>query len=216
MKFQISNILKQNKYYDFLVWLIDQYRKSRSCSYKPEEFRYLGEGVFIGDDVHINRPERVILKDYVTIANGVVINSKGGLYIGKYSGIGLKSVIWTSEHHYRGAKSIPFDCGADLKPVIIRDFVWMGSHVKITPGTEIGEGAIIGLGAVVIKDVPPLAVVLGNPASIVGYRDKKHFERCKERGAFQCARIGEYQEKMFKMYKRRFNSEIEELGLADL
>ena len=100
--------------------------------------------------------------------------------------------------------------------MIIRDFVWIGSNVKIIPGREIGEGAIVGMGAVVVKDVPPLAIIMGNPAEIVAYRDKKHFMQCKANGAFQSARVGEYHEKMFPMCKRRFKPEIEELGLTDL
>ncbi len=203
------------EWYGFVSWLHGQYLLSRKRCYAPEEFKYFGKGVSIGTYVRINIPERVILKDYSTIGHGAIINSKGGLYVGRYTGIGFNCVIWTSEHHYRGASAIPFDNGADLKPVVIRDFVWIGSNVKITPGTEIGEGAIIGMGAVIFKDVPPLAIVLGNPAEIVGYRSKEHFERCKAEGAFQSPVVGTYDERLFPMYRRRFMKELRELGLTD-
>lgn len=48
--------------------------------------------------------------------------------------------------------------------------VWIGSEAIILPGVTIGTGAIIGAGAVVAKDVPPYAVVVGNPGQVVKYR----------------------------------------------
>jgi acetyltransferase-like isoleucine patch superfamily enzyme len=49
--------------------------------------------------------------------------------------------------------------------------VWIGHNAFIMPGvTEIGNGAVIGAGAVVTKDVPPYAVVVGNPGKIIKYR----------------------------------------------
>ena len=48
--------------------------------------------------------------------------------------------------------------------------VWIGSHVKILDGVSIGHGAVIGLGSIVTKDIPPYAVVAGIPAKILRYR----------------------------------------------
>jgi maltose O-acetyltransferase len=52
------------------------------------------------------------------------------------------------------------------RPVIIGDDVWIGGHVMILPGVTIGNHATIGAGSVVRSDVPPRAVVAGNPAQI--------------------------------------------------
>ncbi len=49
----------------------------------------------------------------------------------------------------------------------------LGANCVILPGLVIGEGALIGAGSVVTKDVPELAIVSGNPACIIGYRSKK-------------------------------------------
>lgn len=54
--------------------------------------------------------------------------------------------------------------------VTIEDDVWIGDRVLIVPGVTVGYGAILGLGAVVTKDVPPLAVVGGNPARVLKFR----------------------------------------------
>lgn len=48
--------------------------------------------------------------------------------------------------------------------------VWIGSHVLIKGGVRIGDGACIGAGAVVVKDIPPYAIVGGVPAKILKYR----------------------------------------------
>ena len=44
---------------------------------------------------------------------------------------------------------------------------WIGFGAMISPGVTIGEGAVIAMGSVVVKDVPPLAVVGGNPAKVI-------------------------------------------------
>ena len=58
----------------------------------------------------------------------------------------------------------------DNSPCIIGNDVWIGANVIIMPKVRIGNGAILGAGTVVTKDVPDYAVVVGNPARIVKYR----------------------------------------------
>ena len=61
------------------------------------------------------------------------------------------------------------------KTIIIGDDVWIGGHVIILPGVNIGNGAIVGAGAVVTRDVPEYAVVGGNPAKVIRFRNgEKH------------------------------------------
>ncbi|MFW3346085.1 CatB-related O-acetyltransferase [Aliarcobacter butzleri] len=56
------------------------------------------------------------------------------------------------------------------KEVIIKNDVWIGANSVIMPGITIGNGAVVGAGAVVTKDVPDYAIVVGVPAIIVKYR----------------------------------------------
>jgi acetyltransferase-like isoleucine patch superfamily enzyme len=56
------------------------------------------------------------------------------------------------------------------KPVVIGHNVWIGTAAIILPGVRIGNGAVIGAGAVVTKDVPPYGIVGGNPARLIRFR----------------------------------------------
>lgn len=67
---------------------------------------------------------------------------------------------------------------------MIKEFVWCGNNVTIIPGITIGEGAIVAAGAVVAKDVPACAIVGGNPAKLIRYRDKDEFYRLKAKGKY--------------------------------
>lgn len=58
----------------------------------------------------------------------------------------------------------------DLEPIEIGNDVWIGDGVFVKNGIKIGDGAIIGARAVVTKDVPPYAIVVGSPAKIIKYR----------------------------------------------
>ncbi len=55
----------------------------------------------------------------------------------------------------------------DRRPVIIQSKAWIGFNVIILKGVTIGEGAIIGAGSVVTKDVSPYTIVAGNPAQFI-------------------------------------------------
>lgn len=63
------------------------------------------------------------------------------------------------------------------KEITIGHDVWIGANVIVLDGVNISTGAIIAAGAVVVKDVPPYAIVGGNPANIIKYRfSKKEIE----------------------------------------
>lgn len=56
-------------------------------------------------------------------------------------------------------------------PIIIEDEAWLGTGVVVLSGVRIGQGAVIGAGAVVTRDVPAWAIAVGNPARILKYRN---------------------------------------------
>ena len=62
---------------------------------------------------------------------------------------------------------------SNVKPVVIGDDVWLGRRAIILPGVCIGNGSIIGAGAVVTKDIPPFSVAVGVPAKVI--KDRKQY-----------------------------------------
>jgi acetyltransferase-like isoleucine patch superfamily enzyme len=55
-------------------------------------------------------------------------------------------------------------------PIIIGDEAWVGTHVTILHNVTIGNGAVVGAGSLVVKDVPENAIAVGVPAKVVGFR----------------------------------------------
>lgn len=114
-----------------------------------------GEGIRIGDNSGI----------------GVNCDVRGPLIIGNNVMMGPDVRIMTSNHN-TSRTDIPMVQQEQMAKqlVVVGDDVWIGTRVIILPGVKIGSGSIIGAGAVVTKDVPEYAVVVGVPAKIIKYR----------------------------------------------
>lgn len=93
-------------------------------------------------------------------------------------------MIITSNHNFDFGNAIPYDNTFILKKITIEDNVWLGNRVTIVGNVTIGEGAIVGAGSVVVKDIPPCAIVGGNPAKIIRYRDVSHYNNLKKIKSF--------------------------------
>ena len=105
--------------------------------------------------------------------SGVGINCEvyGPVKIGKNVMMGPEVVIYTSGHRHDRV-DIPMMLQGDdeVRPVTIGSDVWIGRRAIILPGVNIGDGCIIGAGAVITKDVPPYSIAAGVPAKVVKSR----------------------------------------------
>lgn len=92
------------------------------------------------------------------------IHANGKVRIGEKCSISKGCTIITGSHDLK-------DFGINIKKsVTLDDYSWLAFGVTVLPGVSIGRGAVVGAKAVVTKDVPPYAVVAGNPARIIKYR----------------------------------------------
>lgn len=116
--------------------------------------------------------------------NGMIVSGSGTVEFGDNFHSGDNCLIITSFHNYNSGKSIPYDSTYINKDVFIGDNVWFGANVIVLGGVNIGEGAIIQAGAVVVKSIPPLGIAGGNPAQVFKFRDSEHYHECKSKGLF--------------------------------
>ncbi len=107
--------------------------------------------------------------------SGLGINSRmfGPVTLGRHVMMGPDVIVLTFNHRC-DRLDIPMSCqgGTEPNPVVIGDDVWIGARVIILPGVTIGQGAVIGAGSVVSKNVDAFAVVAGNPARVIRYRNQ--------------------------------------------
>lgn len=209
----VKRYLRNNELYKMASYFRSQYRLHAAMRYSPEDFAVFEEGAVVENGVDIYHPNRIVLRFGSVIHRGSLINAAGGLHLGKCSGISYNCTIFTGDHRFLKAEAIPFDQRVLIKPVYIEDFVMIGTNVCIAPGVRVGEGAVIGMGSVLTKDVPPLAIVSGNPADVAGYRDSNHFQKLKQDKAFQCPVVESYDEKIPLMYQRKYKEFLEIIGL---
>lgn len=143
-----------------------------------------GINVYLCDNVRFSFPSRISIGSHVWIGPNSHFDGRGGLTIGTGSIIARETEILTGSHYFEGddLEEIPYDKRFTIKRVEIGENVWMGLRTVILPGVKVGEGAIIGACSVVTKDVPPLAIVGGNPARIIRYRDEQQYNLLKRQG----------------------------------
>lgn len=131
-------------------------------------FAHVRAGALIGDDCTIGKDayidEGAVIGDRCKIQNGVSI----------YRGVVLEDEVFVGPHAVFTNDLYPRAVGEwTLTPTQVHRGASIGANATILCGITIGAHAMIGAGAVVTKDVPPYAMVTGNPGQIVGYVDEQ-------------------------------------------
>ncbi len=132
---------------------------------------------------HLTRVSRNTFLGKNVNFNGLRIVGCGNVIIGDNFHSGRECLMITQNHNYEG-NAIPYDNTYQCKDIVIGENVWIGERVIILGGTEIGEGAIIQAGSVVIGKIPKYAIAGGHPAVVFKYRDSVHYEALKAAGKF--------------------------------
>ncbi len=163
-----------------------QHRSHGSGEFAPESFARLGSNVIfepgvlvfhpetieIGDNVYVGH--NVMLKGYYDsrftigddtwIGQGCFLHSAGGIRIGRAVGIGPMVKILTSTHRDDDRDRPVLFGDLTFAPVVVNDGCDLGIGTILLPGVTIGEGAIVGAGSVVTREIPPYEVWAGTPA----------------------------------------------------
>lgn len=137
----------------------------------------------LGKNVNVEKNAYFTPQLVVGNNSGIGINAEiyGPVKIGNDVLMAPDVVFYTSGHKY-DRLDIPIgkQGSTESKPIIVGNDCWIGRRVIIMPGVKIGDGSIIGAGAVVTKDVPPYAVVGGVPAKVIKYRKLNQSEIFKD------------------------------------
>jgi len=120
-----------------------------------------GENLTLYDPIFISGHECIDIGENVSINAFVHIWGQGGIHIGDRVMIASHTAITSLTHDY--TKNNMFKT-LIKKSIFIGDDVWIGAHSVIMPGVTIGNGAVIGAGALVTKDVEENTIVIGSPA----------------------------------------------------
>lgn len=161
---------------------IADYFRRKKCRKLLSKMKGAGRNICIGEDFNVSPISKIELGDNVWIGDHFYAKASADIKISSGTIISRNVEIWTANHNYDSddLSAVPYDRRMIAKPVTVGENVWIGTHVLILPGVTVGEGAVIGAGSVVTKDVPPCAVVGGNPAKVLKYRNRENYERLKK------------------------------------
>ncbi len=136
-----------------------------------------GESIEIGSDSHVSRYVsirtqygRVVVGSRVNIGAGSFLYGYGDIEIGDDCLLANQVEVVTGGHeHGRRDLAMRFQGRRPTRTVIGRD-CWLGTHAVVLGGVSLGEGSIVGAGAVVTGDIPPYSIAVGVPARVIGTR----------------------------------------------
>ena len=175
----------KNGYKVTRILFFKQYKKLKNCAPNPKGPSNLVQNGRLHEKINLYYPNLPhIGKNSYSAKDLMVCSDKTS--IGKFVSIGQHVVIGHGIHPLNYLSTSPFfyfnNLGWknkdqvehpefwDCSPVKIGNDVWIGDSVFIKNGITIGDGAIIGAKSIVTKDVPPYAIIAGNPATIIKYR----------------------------------------------
>ena len=120
----------------------------------------IGSNTFIGEGTKIRSAEKIIIGNNVLISHNCNIIDTDSHEIDHLERAeGFKKMIRQGHSKTKG--------NIKTEAIVIKDHAWLSYNVSILKGVTIGEGAIVGAGSVVTKDVSDYTIVAGNPAKLI-------------------------------------------------
>ena len=134
--------------------------RGKHLRFDPDGY-YTHRNIHLGDNVIIGRRATLMAAESrIVIGNKVMFGPEVMLIAGNHN----TSIPGRAMVDVRQKRP------EDDQDIVIEDDVWVGARATILKGVTVRRGAIIGAGAVVTREVPPYAIVAGNPAKIIRFR----------------------------------------------
>ncbi len=145
-------------------------------------FKSLGRNVRLQPDVHFSCEQNISISDNVYIGREAYFDAISEIKIDEGTMIGPRFTCVSGSHNYdsNDLSSIPYDNKIIDLPIVIHKNVWIGANVSVCPGTEIGEGAVIGMGTVVSGYIEPYSVVVSGKPKVIKNRNRVQYEELKK------------------------------------
>ena len=167
--------------FSFLCLIYKGFLKSQGRNYTQvgEILFHAGSQLEIGELNILSQNFDIEVKGNLSIGSRNYFNKKLKIVCFEKIVIGDDCIIADSvhfydhDHNYRDLKQLIRQQGYTTKPIKVGNNVWIGAKATILKGVTINDGTVIGAGSIVTKDVPANAIVAGNPARIVKYRDNE-------------------------------------------
>jgi len=127
-------------------------------------FKKVGKNIILSKGGTFIRPEEIVFGNNIFISRNFHISARN-LIFGNNIMIGPNLVIECDDHIYNKVGVAMFQTQKERKGSFIKleDDIWIGAGVTILKNVIIGEGAVIGAGSIVTKDIPPYTICAGIP-----------------------------------------------------
>lgn len=129
----------------------------------------IGKGSTIHTGARFYNPGNIEIGNDSIIGEGAVLDGRDTISIGDHVDIASDVMIYNAQHNVQSD-----DFHAEVSPVVIEDYVFIGPRAIILPGVKIKKGAVVGAGAVVTKNVEEFTIVGGVPAKVISERTNKN------------------------------------------
>lgn len=145
------------------------------------QFKHISKTARVQYSVTVANPDHLFMDENTNIDDGgIIMNTRANLIIKKNSGAAVGLLAITGNHMSVVGKNLKqitektkeeMDSNHEMdKDIIVEEDVWIAARVTLLSGAHLGRGCEVGSGSVVRGTIPPYAVVIGNPAKIVGFR----------------------------------------------
>jgi len=176
MRAKMKSLLKRIKYHIsmnlFLSALNAIYRNYFQV--RRSKFGYIDKTSRVRYPILIKGIENVYMHERTHILGHSIIITTQAKFIMKKNSASAEGLTVVTGNHPSRVGELFIDTAADdlqyAKDIVVEEDVWLGSNVTLLYGTHVGRGAVVGSGSVCRSEIPPYAIVVGNPARVVGFR----------------------------------------------